>query len=207
LESCRLVELEQQVLGYLRDGDVPGEMIPRLYFDYLHGSSPAPLEAVFEHNALDIVTLACLTAIVPWAFRDPSQAPLHHAAEWVSLGRWLRHAGKHEAALALMRRGVDGNLADDLLFRTLWDIAELEKKLGRHDAALAVYAGLAAARNPHRAAALERLAIHYEHRERNFAMAIEFASEALRYHDNAALHRRLARLRRRASKPVTPRLL
>jgi uncharacterized protein YprB with RNaseH-like and TPR domain len=199
LDSCRLVELESQVLGYLRNGDVPGELIPRLYFDYLHGANPEPIEAVFEHNALDIVTLACLTAIVPWAFQDPSQAPLHHAAEWVSLGRWLRQAGKLEDALVLFRRAVNGNLRDELLFRTLWDIAELEKKLGRHDAALAVYTDLAASRNPHRAAALERLAIHYEHRERNYAMALEFAAEALRHQETAQLRRRIDRLRRRTA--------
>jgi uncharacterized protein YprB with RNaseH-like and TPR domain len=199
LESCRLVDLEQRILGHERHGDVPGEMIPQLYFDYLRGLGPAPIEPVFEHNALDIVSLACLTGIVPWAFRDPAQAPVHHAAECVSMGRWLRQSGKVEEALSLFRRGVSGNLRDDLLFRTLWDIAELEKKLGRYDAALAVYTDLAASRNPHRVAALEELAKHYEHRERNCGMALEFTCEALRFENTAALRRRHERLQRRAS--------
>jgi hypothetical protein len=210
MASCRLVELEAQVLGHDRGADVPGEMIPRLYFDYLRGLSaqrPAPLEPVFEHNALDIVSLACLTAIVPWAFRDPLQAALRHGAEWVALGRWLRQAGKLEQAVEALRRGVAGNLADELLFRTLWDIAGLERKLGRHHAALAVWTDLAAARNPHRVAALEQLARHYEHRERNYAMALEFTSLALTLEDNAALRRRRDRLRRLASRPVNGRLL
>ena len=34
-ESCRLVDLETQVLGFERDGDVPGALIPYLYFEYL----------------------------------------------------------------------------------------------------------------------------------------------------------------------------
>ena len=199
MDSCRLVDLETQVLGHERYGDVPGQMIPQLYFDYLRGRAPAPIEPVFEHNALDIVSLACLTGVVPWAFRDPAQAPLHHAAECVSLGRWVRQAGRLEEALALFRRGVNGNLADDLLFRTLWDVAGIEKKLGRHDAALAIYSDLAAARNPFRAAALVELAKHYEHRERNANMAIEFTLEALHLEDTATLRRRLHRLQRRAT--------
>src|SRR5208283_82008 len=35
LESCRLVELENQILGVERQGDLPGEMIPYCYFEYL----------------------------------------------------------------------------------------------------------------------------------------------------------------------------
>ena len=35
LESCRLVDLENQILGVERQGDLPGEMIPYVYFEYL----------------------------------------------------------------------------------------------------------------------------------------------------------------------------
>ena len=34
-DSCRLVELENQILGFEREGDLPGEMIPYVYFEYL----------------------------------------------------------------------------------------------------------------------------------------------------------------------------
>jgi Predicted exonuclease len=33
-DSCRLVELENQILGVERQGDLPGEMIPYVYFDF-----------------------------------------------------------------------------------------------------------------------------------------------------------------------------
>src|SRR5262245_9282813 len=51
-ESCRLVELEQHVLGYEREGDVPGSLIPHLYFEYLRTRYGGRLQPVFEHNAL-----------------------------------------------------------------------------------------------------------------------------------------------------------
>ena len=41
-------------------------------------------------------------------------------------------------------------LPDSLLFRTLWDIAELEKRLRRDEAAVAALADLAASPNPFR---------------------------------------------------------
>ena len=67
--SCRLVELENQILGVEREGDLPGEMIPYYYFDYLRTQQALRLVPIFHHNAIDILSLACLTAIVPQAFR------------------------------------------------------------------------------------------------------------------------------------------
>jgi uncharacterized protein YprB with RNaseH-like and TPR domain len=91
-ENCRLVQLEQQVLGFERHGDVPGAMIPAIYFDYVRTGEMARLLPVFHHNVLDIVTLACLTGIVPHAFKDPATAPLRHGSEMAGIARWLRDA-------------------------------------------------------------------------------------------------------------------
>jgi hypothetical protein len=77
----------------------------------------------------------------------------------------------------------------------LWDIAAMEKKLGREDAALAAITELAGTRNPYRVRALEALARHYEHRERNFVMALEMTRAARALEDGPAIQRRETRLR------------
>ena len=33
--SCRLIALEREMISFMRGPDVPGSMIPRVYFDYL----------------------------------------------------------------------------------------------------------------------------------------------------------------------------
>jgi uncharacterized protein YprB with RNaseH-like and TPR domain len=196
-DSCRLVDLENQILGLERQGDLPGELIPYFYFEYLRTQEIFRLVPIFHHNATDILTLACLTAIVPWAFHPPGKAQFTHGAEMVGLGRWWRQAGNPEHALALFRQAVDRGLPDDLLFRTLWDTALIEKKLGREHAALPVFAELAAGRNPWRAAALEELAKYFEHRERNYAMALEMTLSALDLEPSDALRRRADRLKKK----------
>ncbi len=207
LESCRLIELEHQVLGVEREGDLPGEMIPYVYFEYLRNRQAARLVPIFHHNAVDILTLACLAAIVPLAFRSPEDAPLHHGADWVGLARWLLKAERRQEALALLRRAVERGLSDDLLFRTLWEIALMEKRLGREAAAIAAFTELASTRSPQRVAALQELAKHYEHRERNFALALEFTRAALEVEDSDVLRRRAERLKRRIARPIPRRLL
>lgn len=237
-ESCRLVDLEYQILGVERQGDLPGEMIPYVYFEYLRTREAFRVAPIFHHNAMDILTLACLTAIVPYAFRSAEETPLAagksgsqppgadtageggdavdtglaprmaaHGAEMVGLARWLRKAERFEQALQLFRRAVDCELSDELLFRTLWDIAMLEKKLKRESEALSVLADLSTCRNPYRVQALEELAKHHEHRERNYAMALELTRTAIGLSDTPALRHREARLERRLASPRNKRLL
>ncbi|HUA57594.1 MAG TPA: ribonuclease H-like domain-containing protein [Verrucomicrobiae bacterium] len=197
LESCRLVDLEYRILGVERQGDLPGEMIPYVYFDYLRTQQAFRLVPIFHHNAIDILSLACLTAIVPFAFRSPEDAALRHGSDMIGLARWLVQADRHEEALRLYRRSVDMGLPDSLLFKTLWEMAAIEKRLGRADAALAIVSDLAASRNPYRVRAIEELAKHYEHRERNYAMALEMTQSALEIEDTPEIRRREQRLRSR----------
>ncbi len=206
-DSCRLVDLENQILGVERQGDLPGEMIPYVYFEYVRTREIFRLMPVFHHNAIDILTLACLTAIVPRAFHSPEQAEFSHGAEMVGLARWWRQAEQHENALALFRQAIEKNLPDDLMFRTLWDIAALEKKLGREHAALPVLTDLAASRNPWRGAAFVELAKYYERRERNYAMALEMTRSAQELEPSEALERRAARLEKRLGASKTSRLI
>jgi uncharacterized protein YprB with RNaseH-like and TPR domain len=197
LDSCRLVDLENQILGLEREGDLPGEMIPYYYFQYLRTQQAFQLVPIFHHNVMDIVSLACLTAVVPFAFRSPADAALRHGADLVGLARWLAQAERFEEAVSLFRRAVDLGLPDNLLFKTLWEIGRLEKKLERYAAALAVYTDLAAGKNPYRVSALEELAKHYERRERNYAMALEMTCSALALDDSEPLRRREQRLKTR----------
>jgi len=206
LESCRLVELEHRILGVERQGDLPGEMIPYVYFDFLRSQKAFQVVPIFHHNAIDILSLACLTAIVPSAFRSPADATLGHGADHIGLARWLLQAERPEEALRLFRRALEMGLPDDLLFRTMWDVAALERRMGRHDAAMAIVVELAGSRNPYRVKAFGELAKHYEHREKNYAMALEMTQHALSLEDTAEIRRREQRLKMRIERLCCGRL-
>jgi uncharacterized protein YprB with RNaseH-like and TPR domain len=205
LENCRLSHLETQILGVERDGDVPGSLIPHYYFEYVRYQRALNLAPVFHHNVMDIVTLACLTALVPQTFRDPAAVQVRHGADLLGLGRWLTAEGREEEALGLMRRAVQIGLPDPLLFRTLFEIGLLEKKRKNEPAALAAFVEVAGCGNAFRARALEELAKHYEHRERKIGMALEMTRDALRIEDTPELRTRLERLLRKQAR--APRLL
>jgi hypothetical protein len=197
LDSCRLVDLENQVLGVERHGDLPGELIPYYYFEYLRQRQAFKLVPIFHHNAMDIVSLACLTAIVPTAFGEPHGSLFRHGADMIGIARWMLASGRDEEALSLYRRAMDLGLPDALMFRTLAEIGAIEKRLGRDAAAIETFADLTASPNPYRAHAFAQLAKHYEHRERNYGLALEMTHNARNIEDSPELEHRETRLRRR----------
>jgi uncharacterized protein len=207
LESCRLVDLEYRILGVEREGDLPGALIPYYYFDYQRTQQAMRLVPILHHNAMDILSLACLTAVVSAAFRTPEQAAFRHGADLIGLGRWLRESKQHEEAGRVFRRAVELGLPDDLLFRTLWDIASLEKRLGRAEEARAAFADLTESKNPYRGRAFAALARHYE-REHDFSMALSMTRRAVAYASSESQAelwgRREQRLTARISKTVRP---
>jgi uncharacterized protein YprB with RNaseH-like and TPR domain len=194
LESCRLVNLEYQILGLEREGDVPGDLIPYYYFEYLRSRHAFRLIPIFHHNVLDIVSLACLTGLIPAAFRDPENMQARHGADLLGLARWLQMSGRLEESHRLMRRAVDMGLPDQHLFRALFETGNLEKKLGLEHAAVATFTDLSLGPNPFRGRAYEELAKHYEHREKNYRMALECARAARCVEDSGPLAARQKRL-------------
>ena len=194
LENCRLVNLENQILGYEREGDIPGEMIPYCYFEYLRTRRAHRLPPIFHHNVLDIVSLACLTGIIPEAFRDPANVRARHGMDLLGLARWLQVSGRLDEALRLLRRAIDMGMPDQHLFAAIYSAGLIEKKQGLVDAALATFTDLSLSPNPFRVRAYEELAMHYEHRERSFTMAMECVRAAQRIADSEALRKRHDRL-------------
>jgi hypothetical protein len=215
--SCALGALEEAILGVQRFDDVPGSEIPSRYFAYLRTGDLAPLAAVFEHNRLDLLSLAALTAIAAqMAAEGPSGTPSPHEA--LAMGQIYTRLGRSAEADACFSRAaglgdapwdsrsVDGAVRADALRHLA-----LERRRRRQ------YAGAAEAwerlleSDPDPALAQEArraLAIHHEHRARNLDAARQIAERALASeHDPGeadALRHRLARLERKLA-PTRPR--
>ena len=208
--SCALGALEEAILGVQRFDDVPGFEIPSRYFNYLRTGDLAPLAAVFEHNRLDLLSLAALTAIAArMAGEGPAGVPSPHEALamgqiYVRLGRWdeadacfVRAAGL--GAAPWEARAVDREIRADALRQ----LALERRRRHRYESAadawrqlLEAGAGPALTQEARRA-----LAIHHEHRVRNLEEARRHAEGALASEQDPAeaeaLRHRIARLDRK----------
>jgi uncharacterized protein YprB with RNaseH-like and TPR domain len=199
-ESCTLASLERALFGVRRYGDVPGFEIPGRYFGFLRSGNARPLEAVLEHNRLDLVSLAALTAR---ALRLVSLAP--HAAEkpreCLGLGRIFERIGMGDRAKSCYERALaltDGSWhGDDEVVRaeSLRALAVRCRRAGRHAEAAGHWeaiTGLRRCPDGLMREAIEALAIHHEHRSRDLLRARGFACRL-----PAGAAHRLARLDRK----------
>lgn len=100
LQSCRLINLEQQILGLRRsEDDVPGALIPAIYIDYMRTQQAGELRRIFYHNREDIVSMVALSKRLVQAFATSfEQIDGLYAEELLSLAAC--HVQRGERALA-----------------------------------------------------------------------------------------------------------
>lgn len=206
-DSCRLSVLERHLAGYHRVGDVPGFEIPSRYFHFVRSGDASPLEAVLEHNRIDLISLALVTArAVQMIRRGP--AATSHPRECLGLGRLYERAGAPEEAEACYERAASwaGQIGreSDVQAEALRRLALTRRRAGRvFDAAVAWHALVTLPACPAvvRREAREALAIHHEHRSRDLERARSFVLDVLaeqagaRWREQA--HYRLRRLERK----------
>lgn len=183
--SCSLSTLEKLLAGVHRVGDVPGFEIPSRYFQFVRDGDARPLEAVLEHNRIDLVSLALVMArAVTLLERGPSAA--RSAYECVGLARIYDRAGQGEEAEAayvqgiaeLSRVGRDPESLADALRR----LAYCRRRAGRWREAAEAWQTLADLPQCPvllRHEAREALAIHHEHRARDLSTAHAHARHLL----------------------------
>lgn len=213
--GCRLSTLERVLFDVRRVGDVPGFEIPSRFFRFLRSGDPRPLEPVLEHNRLDLVSLAAVTARAVRLAQEGADA-CGDAREALALGRVYERSGNLEAAESCYRRacGAEGlDVRAEALYRLGLRLRRARRFADAADcwrALLDLTEPLRARRVPAMRAlrnfAAEALAIHHEHRDRDLSAARELALFALEEAKECGsrvdgIRYRLARLERKIARP------
>jgi hypothetical protein len=202
--GCRLSTLEQTLCGHTREGDVPGFEIPSRYFHFVRTGDARGLAAVMEHNRLDLLSLAMLTAHASQLLED-GPAAARTSREALGMGRLYERAAMTVEASASYLRAVEHRDADTSIRASAWRAyAVLSRRERRyHDAAIAWrrLVEMVGCPPPIVREASEALAIHHEHRLRDLQSARTFARQSLTLQATPsrrqATQHRLARLDRK----------
>jgi uncharacterized protein YprB with RNaseH-like and TPR domain len=174
--DCRLATLEQEVLGHRRESDVPGSMIPSLYFDFLRRKRAGPLARVFTHNRDDLLSLIALFGWLGHALTHGEHA-VDDAFDLVGLARLWERCDP-DRAVACYRTALAFGLPPAAAHAVRLSLASWEKRRLRWDAACALWEEAASAPlfDPR---PWEELAKYHEHRARNAATARTLVAHAL----------------------------
>ncbi len=173
-DSRKLGYLGEMLLGLSREDDIAGSDIPALYFSFLRSQAFSLIEPVVEHNAMDLVGLAAVVLLGVLYLDDYSLTG--DGGEIFGLGRLCERAGLlekaeefYKVAREVSSRSAVGTLAAQRL-------SALMKKKKLYGEALELWRQLADASDPQ---AQREISVHYEHRERDYAMAITVVEKAL----------------------------
>ncbi len=178
LASRALGSLEQHILGQTRtESDVPGWLIPEMYFQYLRDGDARPLTRIFYHNAMDILAMAALLGHISQMVENPLSDAVQHPVDYVSLGKLYENLGQHEIAARAYERGMEqGELPPDSFREAAQRLSDLQRKRGQFEQTLELW---------HEAIkrgelyAYIGLAKYYEHRARDYLMAERMTQEAI----------------------------
>ncbi len=201
----RLVALEQDLLGVIRHGDVPGFEIPARYFEYIRHGDASLLEPVLHHNRLDLLSLACLTSRALRLVRDGAPAA-HDPQECLALGRELARLRDDARAEVCFHAAAESRFSSATVrAEALYALARRLRRARRYHEAADAWRRLMACNAPRRdllqSEAREALAVHYEHRDRDLDAAHQWATSAYRVESDGrrreAFAHRIARLQRK----------
>ena len=205
LGSCRLCNLEAQILHRPREDDLPGSEVPARFFEFMKTGDEALLDDIVEHNRRDIATLS--TLLVKLCQINAAPERLDDQRDQYSMGRSLERQGELGPAREMYRVSAIPRPAGTLCALSgervagmaNWRLYLIARRSRDWEAARDVLAQMLNRRQMPGAActALSKL---YEHHFRDYRRALEYALKSGDYPDGEppeALEKRAARIRRK----------
>ena len=203
-ENCKLQTIEAEKFQLYREDDIPGEMIPSVYFNFLNNRGDIrKVVNIFEHNRLDIISMVANLICIFEAFNkeSPSEDPLDDYAK----GRHFKRRKKIKRSIRHYENVLKSDITNNRRFKTLMELAGIYKKEKQYLQAIPLWIKATeldfSAVNP-----LIELAKYYEHKAREFSTAIEYTEQALNIVEEddiitvEKLEKRLQRLKRKNEK-------
>jgi uncharacterized protein YprB with RNaseH-like and TPR domain len=210
LPSRALGQLEVHILQAARTHeDVPGWLIPTVYFDYLRSGDARPLGGVFYHNAMDVLAMAGLLHHIGHQLTHPLDGRVEHGLDLVAMAKLFEALSRFEQAVQLYLAGLEGDLPEESYWDALQRLSFLHKRQGNWPAAIELWQQAAAGKQLY---AHVELAKFYEHQARELRQAAHWTETALTITDHPscprpvrrqwrpALAHRLARLQRKMNR-------
>ena len=179
LTSRRLGDLETDLLQITRtEEEVPGWIIPDLYFEYLRTGDASRMAGVIYHNGMDIVSLAALFAFTSNFLAHPAANPESESLDLIAVARLYDELGRIDEAIELYEIALEKGLPLPFYFNALQRYASIFTRQGRFEEAARLWEKAAVLTDP---VSCVELAKHFEHRIKDIGQAIFWTRTAILY--------------------------
>ena len=200
LENCSLSTVERDILGVIRDDDVPGHLIPEIYFRYLRTKNARAIKQVFEHNLQDIISLVALVSRMCFLLEDPLNNT-EYGMDIFSIGKMFDEEREYEQSTHYYTEALKHNLAEEEALEILRLTSFAYKRQGKWKEAEKIWKEIIERSREFIYYPYEELAKYYEHHLKDYQKAETVVKEALNIEENIFLREKLQyRLNRIKSK-------
>ena len=194
-EDCRLVTLEEKVLGSPRHDDIDGSLIPQCYFDYLHSGETSMIGRIFTHNRHDIIALAALAAKIGLMLENPLN---ENGQGLVRLGRLHSERGDKAAGRLCLEKAIGAELEQSDRTLAAKELSLHYRREGRYAESAEILEKLIHGGGCGDTSIFIELAKHYEHREKDCRKALALVRHLLGHLPSGQLSLRDELLHRKA---------
>ena len=190
LESCSLSTIEREILKVIRDDDVPGYLIPEIYFRYLRTKDARALKQVFEHNLQDILSLVALVSRMCFLVEDPLNNT-EYGMDIFSIGKMFDEEKRYEQSTHYYAEALKHNLAEEEILEILRLSSFAYKRQGKWEEAEEIWKEIIERSREYIYYPYEELAKYYEHYLKDYQKAETVVEEALNIEENIFLREKL----------------
>ena len=174
LTGFKLMNIEERILGYARDDDIPSHLIPSIFFDYLQNRDEEVLYPILNHNRDDIISLYHIAVIASDLVKNNITYGSNDDNLLLSLAEIFFNTKYFRQAIVLLDKINQNFASKDTMHQALCLKALACKKLGRWKEAKEVFLSLYEIQ-PDYFSSIE-LAKLYEHRLKEPHKALEIVS-------------------------------
>lgn len=176
LESRKLGDIEKEILSFTRSSqEIPGWLVPQMYFDYLDSQDAAPLKGVFYHNEVDVISLAALFIHINNLLSRHPGTP-QDSLDSYAIAYTLGKLGIWDLSEDFYKAGIQKGLPDEVRNEAARNFAFTLKRQNKMPQALDYWKF--AADNGDFLSCIE-LAKYHEHHEKDIQQALEWVEIAL----------------------------
>lgn len=177
LESCRLTSLEENILGEYRSDDIPGALIPAVYFKYVEDRDASDIERVIRHNRLDILSMVSLLARLSSMLQSPL-SQTYDGYELLGLGRIFEANGKTDCMLECLE-ACTGSEQYTIRSQAVKRLTGVYKRNGSYDLALEHWKAMESDNSGFELFHLVEMAKYYEHKVKDNEFALVLVEKAM----------------------------
>lgn len=180
--SMRLTDVEQSLLGFTRQEDIPGSLIPARYFAFLRHGHGQVLDAVLEHHRRDVVSLAAVLGELLRRLDDVASNTL--AADKLAVAQLLVRGQRKDSAWRFVREAMNQKSGDLRFQATMLASKILLEQKDHQMAAHCLKMSLEPSIDRNSMAPQLEARIHltlakiYEHRLRDYKQALRYAEKS-----------------------------